>query len=57
MPPEQVPSDSAPWEDWQSHKLDDKTSAFNYSDSTSEHIGGDESQKFHYGRDPLPEKM
>lgn len=56
--PKQEPDNNPPnkWESWQDHKLEGKTSEFQYSDSTSEHIGGGESQKFHYGNQDLPEK-
>lgn len=57
-PPEQVPSEgNGKWESWQDHKLDDKSSEFSYSDSTEEHIGSGQSQKFHYEGNDLPEKM
>lgn len=53
--PDQLPKDSGSWHDWQDYKSPDKTSAFNYSDSTEQHIG--KSQEFHYGQEPIPEKM
>lgn len=55
-PPKQQPTESKTFEDWQDHSLPDKTSTFQYSDSTQQHIGSGESQDFHYGRNPLPEK-
>lgn len=46
--PDNNPSDT--WENWEDHKLPEKSSEFEYKDSTEEHIGGGESQKFKYGK-------
>lgn len=57
-PPKQVPTSDESFVDWQDHSLPDKTSVFEYSDKTEDHIGpNDGGQKFHYGMDPLPEKI
>lgn len=43
--------------DWRDHKLPEKTSTFEYKDSTEKNIGSGEDQKFHYEGNDLPEKM
>lgn len=52
LPPKQEPDNNpgTTWANWQDHKLPEKSSEFEYKDSTADHIGGNESQKFHYGR-------
>jgi len=57
--PKQVPDNDGGggFEDWQDHRLPDKTSVFTYRDGTEENIGGGESQHFHYEGNDLPEKM
>lgn len=58
-PPEQVPDNAShspsEFADFRSHTLEDKTSAFKYSDSTEENIR--KSQEFTYGGEGAPEKM
>lgn len=49
--------DTKTWHDWQDHKLAEKSSEFEYSDSTREHIDEGESQNFRYKGNDLPEKM
>jgi hypothetical protein len=58
-PPKQVPdnSEGGSFESWEDHKLPEKSSEFQYSDSTEEHIGNGETQHFHYEGNDLPEKM
>ena len=58
MPPKQVPNNEgeSSFENWQDWKLPEKTSAFEYKDSTEENIGNGESQHFHYEGNDLPEK-
>lgn len=43
--------------DGRDHKLPEKTSTFEYKDSTEKNIGSGEDQKFHYEGNDLPEKM
>jgi len=54
--PKQEPTESSEFENWEDHRLPDKTSTFEYSDSTEEHINRGESQHFHYEGADLPEK-
>ena len=53
MPPKQEPdnssNESSTWNNWQDHRLPEKSSEFEYKESTAENIGGGESQRFHYG--------
>lgn len=56
-PPKQEPTESTEWNDWRDYHAPDKSAEFNYQDSTSENIGGGESQKFEYKGNDLPEKM
>ena len=57
--PKQVPdnSEGGSFKEWTEWSLPEKTSTFEYKDSTEENIGGGESQKFHYEGNDLPEKM
>jgi hypothetical protein len=61
LPPEQEPDNEekspSDFQEWEDHRLPDKTSVFEYSDSTRDHIDEGESQKFHYEGNDLPEKM
>lgn len=43
--------------DWRDHSLPEKTSSFEYKDSTKDNIGNMEDQKFYYEGNNLPEKM
>lgn len=55
--PKQVPAESGgSFAEWQDHALPDKTSVFEYSDKTEQHIDSGESQHFHYEGNNLPEK-
>lgn len=54
--PEQNPKDHAEWQTWKDHKLEGKTSAFEYHDSTEENIHKEQ----HFpdpGYQENPEKM
>lgn len=59
-PPEQEPdnSEKSPrdFENWEDFKFEGKSSEFEYSDSTKQHIDEGESQHFHYEGNDLPEK-
>ena len=52
MGPTQEPDNSPgqTFEDWQDYCLPEKSSEFDYTDSTMDHIGNSESEHFKYGR-------
>jgi hypothetical protein len=54
--PEQEPKESSTWNNWQDYHAPGKSKEFDYSDSTREHIGEGEQQKFHYEGNDLPDK-